>query len=135
MERGAAHRGHRDLGRLAPVLGSASGRGGGERRKRGREALFAEADVTPPDPVADESLALAGISSAVDPGARRSGTPRGRARVAPGGAPSVLSSAPRHAHIDGLEASAKEYTWAHDGQVADVHVLGHVLCRPAAGAL
>ena len=49
-----------------------------------RRGLDAEADVTPPDLLAEESPALAGIGSASIPGARRSGAPRGRPRVASG---------------------------------------------------
>ena len=72
---------------------------GSEEPRRGFDA---DADVTPPDLLADESPALAGISSASIQGrvalGRRAGARAWRVGEEPD-APWVVSSAPRHAHL------------------------------------
>ncbi len=68
-----------------------------------------EADLFPPDPVVEESPALAGISSASVQGRIALG-PGAGARVWRVGddpdAPWVLSTAPRHAHLAGFDLHA-----------------------------
>jgi hypothetical protein len=75
--------------------------------RRGFDA--SEADLSPPDPVVEESAALAGISRASIQGRIAFG-PCAGARVwrvgADPDAPWVLSTAPRHAHIDGFDLHA-----------------------------
>ena len=76
------------------------------RRLLRRRGLDADADVAPPDRLAEESAALAGISSASIQGRIAVGR-RARGRVWRLGeepdAPWVVSNAPRHAQLDGFD--------------------------------
>ena len=76
-------------------------------KRRGFDA--SDVDVSPPDPVVEESPALAGISSASIQGRIALGA-RAGARVWRVGddpdAPWVLSTAPRHAHLAGFDLHA-----------------------------
>jgi hypothetical protein len=98
-------------------------------RRRGFDA--SAADLSRPDPVADESPMLAGISSASIQGWIALG-PRARARVWRVGeepdAPWVLSSHPRHAHIAGFDLHANVAVPAADR--ARLEQLCRYLLRP-----
>ena len=102
------------------------------RRLLRRRALDVEADVMPPDLVADESPALAGISSASIQGrvalGRRAGARVWRVGEEPD-APRVLSSAPRHAHLDGFDLHANVAVPA--GHRTRLEQLCRYLLRPA----
>ena len=80
------------------------------RRLLRRRGLDAEADVAPPDLLAEESAALAGISSASIQGriavGRRAGSRVWRLGEEPD-APWVVACVPRHAHLDGFDLHAK----------------------------
>ena len=79
------------------------------RRLLRRRGLDAEADIAPPDLLAEESAALAGISSAAIQGrialGRRAGARVWRLGEEPD-APWVVSTSPRHAHLDGFDLHA-----------------------------
>ncbi len=111
------------------VLATISTRVGRLLRRRG---LDAEADVTPPDPLAEESPALAGIGSASIQGrvalGRRTGARVWRVGEEPD-APWVFSSAPRHAHFDGFDLHANVAVPA--GDRARLEQLCRYLLRPA----
>jgi hypothetical protein len=98
-------------------------------RRRGFDA--SAADLSRPDPVADESPMLAGISSASIQGRIALG-PRAGARVWRVGeepdAPWVLSSHPRHAHIAGFDLHANIAVPAADR--ARLEQLCRYLLRP-----
>jgi len=98
-------------------------------RRRGFDA--SAADLSRPDPVADESPMLAGISSASIQGRIVLG-PRAGARVWRVGeepdAPWVLSSRPRHAHIAGFDLHANVAVPAADR--ARLEKLCRYLLRP-----
>jgi len=99
-------------------------------RRRGLDP--GDADVFRADPVIEESPALAGISSASIQGRIALG-PRAGARVwRVGGdpdAPWVLSTAPRHAHLDGFDLHANVEAPAADR--ARLEQLCRYLLRPA----
>ena len=102
------------------------------RRLLRRRGLDADSDVTPPDPVAEESPALAGISSASIQGrvalGRRAGARVWRVGEEPD-APWVLSGAPRHAHLDGFDLHANVAVPAADR--ARLEQLCRYVLRPA----
>jgi len=97
-----------------------------------RRGLGADADVMSSDPVAEESPALAGISSASIQGRIALG-PRAGARVWRLGeepdAPWVLSSVPRHAHLKGFDLHANVAVPARDR--TRLEQLCRYLLRPA----
>ena len=73
-----------------------------ERRRR----LGTDADLSRPDPLAEDSAALAGLSSASVQGRVALGPRAGRRLIALGQDPdarSVTSGGPRHAHLDGFD--------------------------------
>jgi hypothetical protein len=102
------------------------------RRLLRRRGLDAEADVAPPDLIAEESTALAGISSASIQGrialGRRAGGRVWRLGEEPD-APWVVSNAPRHAHLDGFDLHANVAVPARDR--ARLEQLCRYLLRPA----
>jgi hypothetical protein len=79
------------------------------RRLLRRRGFDGDADITPADPVTDVSPGLAGISGASIQGrvalGRRAGARVWRVGEEPD-APWVLSSSPRHAHLDGFDLHA-----------------------------
>ena len=76
------------------------------RRLLRRRGLDADADVAPPDPLVEESAALAGVSSASIQGriavGRRAGSRVWRLGEEPD-PPWIVSTAPRHAQLDGFD--------------------------------
>ena len=102
------------------------------RRLLRRRGLDAEADVAPPDLLAEESAALAGISSASIQGrlalGRRAGGRVWRLGEEPD-APWVVSNAPRHAQLDGFDLHANVAVPARDR--ARLEQLCRYLLRPA----
>jgi len=101
------------------------------RRLLRRRGLDADSDVTPPDPVAEESPALAGINSASIQGRVALGRRAGAAwRVGEEpDAPWMLSSAPHHAHLDGFDLHANVAVPAADR--ARLEQLCRYVLRPA----
>jgi hypothetical protein len=101
------------------------------RRLLRRDGLDSDADVTPADPIAEESPALAGISRASIQGrvalGRRAGAHVWRVGEDPD-APWVLSSAPRHAHLSGFDLHANLAVPA--GDRARLEPLCRYLLRP-----
>ena len=96
-----------------------------------RRGLASDEDVAPPDPLAEESLALAGISSASVLGRIALG-PRAGARVwRLGHDPEALwvaSTGPRHAHLDGFDLHAN--VWVPATNRARLEELCRYLLRP-----
>jgi hypothetical protein len=102
------------------------------RRLLRHRGLDAEAAVVPPDAVAEESPALAGISSASIQGrvalGRRAGARVWRLGEEPD-APWLLSSAPRHARLEGFDLHANVAVPA--GDRTRLEQLCRYLLRPA----
>ncbi len=102
------------------------------RRLLRRHGLDAEADLAPPDQLAEESVALAGISRASIQGriavGRRAGRRVWRLGEEPE-APGVVSTASRHAHLDGFDLHANVTVPA--GDRARLEQLCRYLLRPA----
>jgi len=101
------------------------------RRLLRRRGLESDADVARPDPLADESLALAGISAASVQGrialGRRAGARVWRLGHDPD-APWVASTGPRQAHLDGFDLHANLLVPAADR--ARLEQLCRYLLRP-----
>ncbi|MBI5624182.1 MAG: transposase [Elusimicrobia bacterium] len=101
------------------------------RRLLHRHGLADDADLTPPDPLAEESLALAGISAASVQGrialGRRAGARVWRLGHDPE-APWVASIGPRQAHLDGFDLHANRCVSATDR--ARLERLCRYLLRP-----
>ncbi|MGH7392375.1 MAG: transposase [Candidatus Rokuibacteriota bacterium] len=102
------------------------------RRLLRRRGLDAEADIAPPDPLAEESTALAGISRASIQGriavGRRAGRRVWRLGETPE-APWVVSPGGRHAHLDGFDLHANVAVPA--GDRGRLEQLCRYLLRPA----
>ncbi len=97
-------------------------------RRRGPSS---EEDVTPPDPLAEESLALAGISSASVLGRIALGRRAGARVWRPGHDPEaawVASTGPRQAHLDGFDLHAN--VWVPATNRARLEELCRYLLRP-----
>jgi hypothetical protein len=101
------------------------------RRLLRRRGLAGDEDLAPPDPLAEESLALAGISSASVQGRIALG-PRAGARVwRLGHDPEALwvaSTGPRQAHLDGFDLHAN--VWVPAPNRARLEELCRSLLRP-----
>jgi len=96
-----------------------------------RRGLASQEDVTPPDPVAEESLALAGISAASVLGqialGRRAGARVWRLGYDPEAA-WMASTGPRQAHLDGFDLHAN--VWVPATNRARLEELCRYLLRP-----
>ena len=103
-----------------------------ERLLRRRDFASGEGDVSGPDPIAEESPALAGISSAAIQGRIALGHRAGRRVWRVGSDPEaawVVSGGPRHAHIAGFDLHANVAVPAADR--ARLEQLCRYLLRPA----
>jgi len=103
-----------------------------ERLLRRRDFASGEGDVSGPDPIAEESPALAGISGAAIQGRIALGHRAGRRVWRVGSDPEaawVVSGGPRHAHIAGFDLHANVAVPAADR--ARLEQLCRYLLRPA----